>query len=116
MQEIELYVMYYYTFVCRTSLQYGISCLKRLNYDRKQLEERRKASENDLIDVLVWSNERVIRWITHIGLKVNVDMNMPEIFFSKLLFVPFSPAPFPPSEKVYSQGVCWYIRDMRVDT
>ncbi|XP_069694792.1 liprin-alpha-1 [Periplaneta americana] len=53
----------------RTSLQYGISCLKRLNYDRKQLEERRKGAENDLIDVLVWSNERVIRWITHIGLK-----------------------------------------------
>ncbi|PSN50323.1 Liprin-alpha-1 [Blattella germanica] len=53
----------------RTSLQYGISCLKRLNYDRKQLEERRKGSENELADVLVWSNERVIRWITHIGLK-----------------------------------------------
>ena len=57
-------------FVSRTSLHYGILCLKRLNYDRKQLEERRKASENDLVDVLVWSNERVIRWITHIGLKV----------------------------------------------
>nr|CAD7405031.1 unnamed protein product [Timema cristinae] len=53
----------------RTSLQYGISCLKRLNYDRKQLEERRKGSENELIDVLVWSNERVIRWVTAIGLK-----------------------------------------------
>ncbi|GLH02769.1 Uncharacterized protein GBIM_08740 [Gryllus bimaculatus] len=53
----------------RTSLQYGISCLKRLNYDRKQLEERRKNSENELIDVLVWSNERVIRWVTSIGLK-----------------------------------------------
>ena len=56
---------------CRTSLQYGISCLKRLNYDRKQLEERRKSSENELADVLVWSNERVIRWIIHIGLKVS---------------------------------------------
>ncbi|XP_068082984.1 liprin-alpha-1 [Anabrus simplex] len=53
----------------RTSLQYGISCLKRLNYDRKQLEERRKAAENELVDVLVWSNERVIRWIISIGLK-----------------------------------------------
>nr|CAD7438800.1 unnamed protein product [Timema bartmani] len=53
----------------RTSLQYGISCLKRLNYDRKQLEDRRKGSENELIDVLVWSNERVIRWVTAIGLK-----------------------------------------------
>ncbi|XP_075227482.1 PTPRF interacting protein alpha isoform X2 [Lycorma delicatula] len=53
----------------RTSLQFGISCLKRLNYDRKQLEERRRASENELIDVLVWSNDRVIRWVSSIGLK-----------------------------------------------
>jgi SAM domain (Sterile alpha motif) len=54
----------------RTSLQYGISCLKRLNYDRNTLEERRKASENAPAEVLVWSNERVIRWINCIGLKV----------------------------------------------
>lgn len=53
----------------RTSLQYGISCLKRLNYDRPVLEERRKASENSQDDVLVWSNDRVIRWIHSIGLK-----------------------------------------------
>lgn len=32
----------------RTSLQYGISCLKRLNYDRDALEERRKNSENEI--------------------------------------------------------------------
>lgn len=54
----------------RTSLQYGISCLKRLNYDRNSLEERRKASENAVAEVLVWSNERVIRWVNSIGLKV----------------------------------------------
>lgn len=54
----------------RTSLQYGISCLKRLNYDRNALEERRKASENAVAEVLVWSNERVIRWVNSIGLKV----------------------------------------------
>ncbi|XP_015837292.1 liprin-alpha-1 isoform X13 [Tribolium castaneum] len=53
----------------RTSLQYGISCLKRLNYDRNLLEERRKNSENALQDVLVWSNERIIRWVSNIGLK-----------------------------------------------
>lgn len=53
----------------RTSLQYGISCLKRLNYDKNILEERRKASENTTDDVLVWSNDRVIRWIHSIGLK-----------------------------------------------
>lgn len=32
----------------RTSLQYGISCLKRLNYDRDALEQRRKDSENEI--------------------------------------------------------------------
>ncbi|XP_034474925.1 liprin-alpha-1 isoform X2 [Drosophila innubila] len=53
----------------RTSLQYGISMLKRLNYDRAELEHRRKMSENGLCDVLVWSNERVIRWVSSIGLK-----------------------------------------------
>ncbi|KAH8403243.1 hypothetical protein KR222_008897 [Zaprionus bogoriensis] len=53
----------------RTSLQYGISMLKRLNYDRTELEHRRKMSENGLCDVLVWSNERVIRWVSSIGLK-----------------------------------------------
>lgn len=53
----------------RTSLQFGISCLKRLNYDRQALEDRRKLCENEVRDVLVWSNERVIRWVSSIGLK-----------------------------------------------
>ncbi|XP_076545411.1 PTPRF interacting protein alpha isoform X8 [Osmia lignaria lignaria] len=53
----------------RTSLQYGISCLKRLNYDRQQLEERRRMAEGANVDVLVWSNDRVIRWVQSIGLK-----------------------------------------------
>lgn len=61
-------------FCFRTSLQYGISCLKRLNYDRNLLEERRKNCENTNSDVLVWSNERVIRWVASIGLKVSVAM------------------------------------------
>lgn len=53
----------------RTSLQYGISCLKRLNYDRHLLDERRKNAENSNTDVLVWSNDRLIRWVANIGLK-----------------------------------------------
>uniref|UniRef100_T1JE08 SAM domain-containing protein n=1 Tax=Strigamia maritima TaxID=126957 RepID=T1JE08_STRMM len=53
----------------RTSLQYGIMCLKRLNYDRKTCDEKRKASEHENIDVLVWSNDRVIKWVNSIGLK-----------------------------------------------
>ncbi|XP_076627628.1 PTPRF interacting protein alpha isoform X11 [Colletes latitarsis] len=53
----------------RTSLQYGTSCLKRLNYDRQQLEERRRMADGANVDVLVWSNDRVIRWVQSIGLK-----------------------------------------------
>lgn len=64
----------------RTSLQYGISCLKRLNYDRNALEDRRKASENSMSDVLVWSNDKIIRWVSTIGLKVSLW------FFLKLRF------------------------------
>lgn len=33
---------------CRTSLQYGIMCLKRLNYDRKELEKRREESQHEI--------------------------------------------------------------------
>lgn len=85
----------------RTSLQYGIMCLKKLNYDRKELERRREQSQHEMrgkykprnlkkiwggkkkfsdqdenwivtlvsTDVLVWSNERVIRWVQSIGLR-----------------------------------------------
>jgi len=53
----------------RTSLQYGIKCLKILNYDRKALEERRKCAENECKDVLVWSNDRVMKWVNSVGLK-----------------------------------------------
>ncbi|KAM8974070.1 liprin-alpha-2 isoform 2-T2 [Pelodytes ibericus] len=53
----------------RTSLQYGIMCLKKLNYDRKELERRREVSQHEIKDVLVWSNDRAIRWIQTIGLR-----------------------------------------------
>ncbi|XP_029681492.1 liprin-alpha-2 isoform X4 [Takifugu rubripes] len=53
----------------RTSLQYGIMCLKKLNYDRKELERRREHSQHEIRDVLVWSNERVIRWVQSVGLR-----------------------------------------------
>ncbi|XP_057701704.1 liprin-alpha-4 isoform X5 [Corythoichthys intestinalis] len=53
----------------RASLQYGIMCLKRLNYDRKELERRREDSQHDMKDVLVWTNEQVIHWVQSIGLR-----------------------------------------------
>ncbi|XP_054463227.1 liprin-alpha-3 [Anoplopoma fimbria] len=53
----------------RVSLHYGIMCLKRLNYDRKELERRREDSVHQNKDVMVWSNERVMCWVQTIGLK-----------------------------------------------
>lgn len=53
----------------RNSFQCGIMCLRKLNYDRKELERRREESQNEIKDVLVWSNDRMIRWVLSIGLK-----------------------------------------------
>ncbi|XP_041835525.1 liprin-alpha-1 isoform X6 [Melanotaenia boesemani] len=53
----------------RNSFQCGVMCLRRLNYDRKELERRREEAQLELKDVLVWSNERVISWVQAIGLK-----------------------------------------------
>uniref|UniRef100_A0AC35U6J6 Liprin-beta-1 n=1 Tax=Rhabditophanes sp. KR3021 TaxID=114890 RepID=A0AC35U6J6_9BILA len=52
----------------RTSLQYGIICLKKLNYEKKVFYDRQKACENVNKDVMVWSNERVSRWVEEVGL------------------------------------------------
>ncbi|MBN3311489.1 LIPA1 protein, partial [Atractosteus spatula] len=53
----------------RNSFQCGVMCLRRLNYDRKELERRREESQVELKDVLVWSNDRVVNWVQSIGLK-----------------------------------------------
>jgi len=53
----------------RTSLSFAIVCIKRVNYDKDVLEQRRRNAENDDIDVLVWSNERMIKWCDSVGLK-----------------------------------------------
>lgn len=38
----------------RASLQYGIMCLKRLNYDRKELEKRREESQHEIKGKCGW--------------------------------------------------------------
>jgi len=44
--------------------------LKRINYDKKELDRRREESLNENQDVLIWTNERIIQWLTTInGLK-----------------------------------------------
>lgn len=38
----------------RVSLHYGIMCLKRLNYDRKDLERRREESQTQIRGEVLW--------------------------------------------------------------
>ncbi|XP_026736770.1 liprin-alpha-1 isoform X9 [Trichoplusia ni] len=53
----------------RTSLHFGVACLKRVGYSVRALEERRRAAEHCARDVLVWTNERLQRWLAAINLK-----------------------------------------------
>ncbi|XP_067830554.1 liprin-alpha-3 isoform X2 [Heptranchias perlo] len=53
----------------RISLHYGIMCLKRLNYDKKELERKREESLIQVKDVMVWTNDRMMGWVQTIGLK-----------------------------------------------
>ena len=76
----------------RTSLQYGIKALKMINYDRGEwgahltlqfntkyllisdaFEQRRRESDHGggAVDVVVWSNDRLIKWVVDVGLKVS---------------------------------------------
>ena len=64
-------------FIFRNSLQYGIQCLKILNYSKNDLEKMRSKSEADLSDVFVWTNTRVIKWVNSIG----------TFFFSKMTVI-----------------------------
>ncbi|KAE9555708.1 hypothetical protein FO519_001060 [Halicephalobus sp. NKZ332] len=52
----------------KTSFAHGVICLGVLKYQKKALDERRKAAENENIDIMIWSNERVIKWCEEIGL------------------------------------------------
>ncbi|KAF9824415.1 hypothetical protein SFRURICE_002077 [Spodoptera frugiperda] len=52
-----------------TSLHFGVACLKRVGYSVRALEERRRAAEMGTRDVLVWTNERLQRWLVSINLK-----------------------------------------------
>ena len=66
-------------FIFRNSLQYGIQCLKILNYSKNDLEKMRSKSEADLSDVFVWTNTRVIKWVNSIG----TFFSKMTVFFSK---------------------------------
>ncbi|CAF0890279.1 unnamed protein product [Adineta ricciae] len=54
----------------RTSFHYGIMVLKRVNYDKKEIERRREQLITENHDVIMWTNDRVIQWLSSIsGLK-----------------------------------------------
>lgn len=53
----------------RQSLQYGILCLKQIDYSKADLDSRRDITIDSLQDVMVWSNTRVIKWLNSIGLQ-----------------------------------------------
>ncbi|XP_027039265.1 liprin-alpha-1-like isoform X2 [Pocillopora damicornis] len=57
----------------RHSLQCGVKCLGFMNYDKRLLEKRRQMCADEVKDVLVWSNERLISWLKKIGLAEYAD-------------------------------------------
>lgn len=46
----------------RVSLHYGIMCLKRLNYDRKDLERRREESQTQIRGEVLWAPRGEVDW------------------------------------------------------
>jgi hypothetical protein len=61
----------------RSSLLLGICVLKRVGYDKNELTRRQAKSDAENVDVCVWSNERVIKWVNSIGLK-DYSVNLSE--------------------------------------
>ena len=57
----------------QASILHAIELLRRLNYDKEVLIERRSKSEDNESDPLVWTNERVIKWVQSIDLEEYAD-------------------------------------------
>lgn len=53
----------------RNSLQHGIKCLKRIDYNKRLLEDLRASSENEQTFAMMWSNERLVRWANSVDLQ-----------------------------------------------
>ncbi|XP_071146106.1 kazrin-like isoform X2 [Mytilus edulis] len=51
------------------SVLHAVELLRRLNFDKEVLIERRSKSEEGDTDPLVWTNERVIKWVQSIDLE-----------------------------------------------
>ncbi|XP_051895080.1 kazrin-like isoform X1 [Pristis pectinata] len=55
------------------SLLLGIELFRQWDFDREILHERRAWCENHNVDPLVWTNQRVIKWVREIDLKEYAD-------------------------------------------
>uniref|UniRef100_A0A671XE64 PTPRF interacting protein alpha 3 n=1 Tax=Sparus aurata TaxID=8175 RepID=A0A671XE64_SPAAU len=56
----------------RVSLHYGIMCLKRLNYDRKELERRREESPQ-LGTSMIYVSKKSFSWVSFLSLSLTVS-------------------------------------------
>nr|XP_006008553.2 PREDICTED: kazrin isoform X1 [Latimeria chalumnae] len=57
----------------QTSILLGIELLFQLNFDKEALQDWRTCCETQNIDPLVWTNQRVIKWVRDIELKEYAD-------------------------------------------
>ncbi|KAK3104519.1 hypothetical protein FSP39_003916 [Pinctada imbricata] len=53
----------------QASILHSVELLRRLGFDKEVLNERRTQCENSDTDPLVWTNERVIKWVRSIDLE-----------------------------------------------
>ncbi|XP_021363471.1 kazrin-like isoform X2 [Mizuhopecten yessoensis] len=53
----------------QASIQHGVELLRRLNFDKEMLTDRRSKCDSTDTDPLVWNNQRVIKWVQSIDLE-----------------------------------------------
>lgn len=52
--------------------------LKRVNYDKKDLDRRRTESLQEIQDIILWTNERIIQWLSTISALKDYANNLVE--------------------------------------
>uniref|UniRef100_A0A8C7B8M3 Kazrin, periplakin interacting protein n=2 Tax=Neovison vison TaxID=452646 RepID=A0A8C7B8M3_NEOVI len=57
----------------QVSILLGIELLYQVNFNREALQERRARCETQNIDPVVWTNQRVLKWVRDIDLKEYAD-------------------------------------------
>ncbi|XP_030393335.1 kazrin isoform X5 [Gopherus evgoodei] len=57
----------------QVSILLGIELLFQVNFSKEVLQERRARCETQNVDLLVWTNQRVLKWVRDIDLKEYAD-------------------------------------------